>query len=128
MSVISIRYNGYKETIKYIHLSCDDDIYNSGNFVVDWFNVITDYIVNNKYSYITVSSSLDHFIMDDAPFHSAYLYKMNNKWELIYIDEIEDLLEQDIIIRKGIEFFVPENNRMSWEELKTYCRAYKYNI
>jgi hypothetical protein len=78
MSVISIKYKGYKENLKYIRLSCDDNIYNSGNFVVDWFDVITDYIINNKYTYISTSSSVDHFIMDGAPFYSAYLYNKNN--------------------------------------------------
>jgi hypothetical protein len=131
MSVISVKYNGYKKKLKYIHLSCDDNIYNSGDFVVDWFNVMHDYIVNNKYPYISTSSSIDHFIMDGAPFDGTYLYqvdKVNEKWELIYIDDVKDLLEQNEIVRKGIEFFVPEDNHMNWEELKLYCKSYKYGI
>jgi hypothetical protein len=36
--------------------------------------------------------------------------------------------QQNEILNKGIEFFVPEKNLMNWEELKMYCKSYKYNI
>ena len=131
MSVIRINYTGYKETLKYLNVECDDVIYNSGDFVVDWFNLYTDYIVNNKFSYLSGSSSIDHFIMDGAPFDVAYLYridKVNDTWELMYINDDMDLLLQNDIINKGIEFFVPENNHMTWQELKLYCKSYKYGL
>lgn len=95
------------------------------------------------------SSSIDHFIMDGAPYDSAYLHMENGNLVLKYIEEINetelkiflkekyktkkqrDEAEEIIRLNKmyserdiigGLEFFVPTGTRPTWEELKEMCK------
>ena len=57
--------------------------------------------------YLCNSSSVDHFIMDGAPYDSAYLMFKEGKPYLSYdYDE------------NGWEMFVPTGTEPTWEELK----------
>ncbi len=69
---------------------------------------------------ISHSSSVDHFIMDGAPFDSAYLHIVDGKGVLKYVDETDPgyLYTQQDVYEKGIEFFVKEGTQPTWEELK----------
>jgi hypothetical protein len=57
------------------------------------------------------SSTVDQFIMDDAPFDSAWLKMIDGKPTLIYDYE-----------EGRIEFFVPQGTQPTWEELKEMCK------
>ena len=91
-------------------------IFNSGNFVVDWYNCIKFIAIELQDSkeLFLFSSSVDHFIMDDAPYDIAYLIKKNNKHLLTYKDNGE-----------GLKFFVNKNEKPSWKELNDYCENFK---
>ena len=81
-------------------------IFNSGNFVKDWYDR-TKYIIMQigTEEFHTNSSSVDHFIMDGAPYDTAYLKGV----ELVYE------------YYNGIEFFVPEGTKPTWAELREMC-------
>jgi hypothetical protein len=91
----------------------ESKIFNSGNFVKDWFDAMKFKVLElrgKEYGF-GCSSSVDHFIMDGAPYDSAYLKdKGNDEWYLDY-DNYEN----------GIELFVPEGTKPTWEELKVMC-------
>jgi len=73
-------------------------------------------------SIFTYSSIVNHFIMDGAPYDSAYLHTVNGKGVLKYIDRTNPKWYLDIDgIADGIEFFVHEGTTPTWEELKTLC-------
>lgn len=112
---VEISYNNLK----------DKKIFNSGNFVQDWYDCnrfIIMELCDKEYRFSN-SSSVDHFIMDGAPYESAYLKKVksnllneggpDNNW---YLDYEYDHSNQ------GIEFFVPQGTKPTWEELKAKCK------
>lgn len=158
MAVISISYSeGNKKNLNYKSVKISYNIlkknkkFSSGNFVKDWYNLMKFIIENdlcNK-EIISHSSSVDHFIMDGAPYDSAYLHMENNNPILKYTEEIneEELkiflkekyktkkqkeeAERRIRLNKiffekeitdGIEFFVPKNTKPTLEELKILCK------
>ncbi len=96
-------------------------IFNSGNFLKDWYDMrkvmITEVDGEGHYSH---SSSVDHFIMDGAPYESAYLHVIDGKAVLLYVDETQPdyLWSQSHVYENGIEFFVEEGTKPTWEELK----------
>lgn len=67
---------------------------------------------NDEYHY-SKSSSVDHFIMDGAPYDSAYLHFEDDKPVLKYIDETEPnyIYTQSKIYDEDIEFFVEANTK-----------------
>ena len=86
MAVIGIEYNesskkkdimkGYSGvSIRYGASFNKNRLFNSGDFVKDWYDcnkfIITE-LSDSEYAFSN-SSSVDHFIMDGAPFRSAYL-------------------------------------------------------
>jgi hypothetical protein len=88
MAFVSIKYNGINETLKYesVHLSTYDNkelIFNSGNFVKDWFDCIK-YCCTELSESIRHSSVVDHFFFDGAEYDSAYLHIVNKIGELRY--------------------------------------------
>ena len=121
MAVININYDeGNKEDLGYksVELSYnslkDEKIFNSGNFVKDWFDCIKFCLQNipdDNYP-VVHSSSVNHFIMDGAPYDSAYLTTDDSK-EKPYLsyDNIE-----------GVEHFVPKGTQPTWDELKKMCK------
>jgi hypothetical protein len=122
---VTIIYDeGNEENLGYekVSLSVDKEIvlFESGNFIKDWYN-LNKTLANAKESFpVSFSSSVDHFIMDGAPYDSAYLHMIDDKPVLKYIDRSDPnwfLTDID----SGIEFFVPENTQPTWEELKKMC-------
>ncbi|MFA5207566.1 MAG: hypothetical protein WC428_02800 [Candidatus Paceibacterota bacterium] len=120
MAVIGINYDeGNEKDLKYesvsLHFNNEEKLFNSGNFVKDWWDmmkfVITVACLDKTDPYYIHSSSVNHFIMDGAPYDSAYLKMEGDKTSLIY--EYEDDL---------MEFFVPEDTKPTWEELKEMCK------
>ena len=111
--VISIQYEE-PNTNEYQNVTLGDKVWDSGDFVKDWFNM-TKYMAHlpeEKWEPTMCSSSVDHFIMDGAPYDSAGLREVDGVWVLDY--DIE-----------GVEFFVPKGKRWTWEELKNYCKDEK---
>ena len=124
MAVVGITYDegnkkdlGYKSVdIAYNELK-DEKIFNSGNFVKDWFDHLKWMIqteLNNR-EIIMHSSSVDNFIMDGAPYDSAYLKIEDDgkKTSLVYDYDGE---------HTGIELFVAKDTQPTWEELKEICK------
>ena len=129
MAVIGIHYGGgneYDENDEiiehpidyktvYLHLSNDKEIlFESGNFVKDWFHAKKKFLeVHEEEMHLSASSSVDHFIMDGAPYDSAYLVFKDegDVGELTY--EYDD---------KGWEMFVEKGTKPTWDELKKYCK------
>jgi hypothetical protein len=128
MAVIKINYNEGEEPLNYesVELSWEgqDKIFNSGNFIKDWY-YMRKFIFNNteEEPIIGYSSSIDHFISDGAPYDSAYLHFVDGKPILKYFDRSDPnwCFTQRDIDENGIEFFVPENTQPTWEELKEMC-------
>ena len=124
MAVIGINYNSdEKNNIRYksVKLGFGKHIrknktFKSNDFIKDWFNCIKYIVVElkNKEKYIFLSS-VDHFIMDEAPYDIAYLaYDKNTDEHNLYYGKEWD--------EKGIKFFIPKNTKPTWEELKEMCK------
>ena len=131
MAVISIEYCGgnyhddddnlIEEPIDYkrVSLFFSDDkefFFDSGDFIKDWYFAKKKFLefVDNEYTLVQ-SSSVDHFIMDGAPYESAYLVFNDN-------DESKVHLEYEYN-EKGWEMFVNKGTKPTWEELKKYCKG-----
>jgi hypothetical protein len=132
MAVIGIHYGGgnhydeednlienpvdYKNV--YLHFCGGDKefVFESGNFVKDWFEAKKKFLeFHEEEVSLGSSSSVDHFIMDGAPYDSAYLVFKNDEddtGELTY--EFDD---------KGWEMFVPKGTKPTWKELKEMCKT-----
>ena len=132
MAYTTINYDdGNKENLGYesveIHYGKNQKkFFNTGNFVKDWWDLRKFQIqkLAETESFFTHSSSVDHFIMDGAPYDSAYMHMVNDKAVLKYVDKSKPnyLFDQEDIYEKGIEFFVPEGTQPTWEELKEMCK------
>jgi len=100
----------------YLHLCSDKEfLFESGDFVKDWFNAKKKFLdVYDEEMHLSSSSSVDHFIMDGAPYDSAYLVfqDKNDIGELTY--------EFD---KEGWEMFVPKGTKPTWVELKKFCKG-----
>lgn len=120
MAVISINYNEANKKLNYqsVEVSLDNDskFFDSGDFVKDWFDAMK-FLITEEIENVSFSSSVDHFIMDDAPYDSAYLHDENKEWTLKYPDK-SDKNWIFSNIDKGIEFFAPKNTKPTWIELK----------
>lgn len=133
MAIIGIHYGGgtfhdeegnlvenpikYREV--YLHLCSGDEEYtfDSGDFVKDWFHAKKKFLeFHEEEVSLGASSTVDHFIMDGAPYDSAYLvFKDGNEMgELSYNEED---------YKTGWEMFVPKGTTPTWEELKKYCKS-----
>ena len=85
-------------------------VFASGNFVRDWWNVkkfMIQNLLDSEHAFCH-SSSVDHFIMDGAPYDSAYLRTDDKGMPYFQYEYTED----------SIEFFVPKGTKPTWEELK----------
>lgn len=116
MAVRRIRYEegtdtGY-ESVEIVYGENQLKEFSSGDFVKDWYDAMKWYIFaehKNEYGLIN-SSSVDHFIMDGAPYDSAYLIPDDKNSRLVY--------EYD---EKRLEFFVKKGTTPTWKELKKLC-------
>ncbi len=131
MSYTTINYSeGTKKDLDYksveLHYGKEEKkFFDSGNFVKDWYDR-TKFIVQELLDtepYFMNSSSVDHFIMDGAPYDRAYLHMVDEKPVLKYLDRSDPnwWITQRDIEEKGIELYVPENTQPTWEELKIMC-------
>jgi hypothetical protein len=120
--VTSINYNE-PNTDEYHSVKTGDTVFDSGDFIKDWFHSrkhITE-ISQTNWEPQSNSSSVDHFMMDGAKFDSAYLKEVEDEiWDLVYIDRTDPnwWVEDE----PGIEFFVPEGEEWTWQQLKDYCK------
>lgn len=130
MSFVTINYDeGNKETLGYesveVHYGKDQKkIFNTGNFIKDWYDYQEfkiKFLLETE-PFFTESSSVNHFIMDGAPYDCAYLHVPEN--ELKYIDRSDPMwyITQRDVEENGIEFFVSENTKPTWKELKEMCK------
>ena len=132
MAYTTINYDdGNKKNLGYesveIHYGENEKkFFNSGNFVKDWLQMrkFQTMELAETESQFTHSSSIDHFIMDGAPYDSAYLHMGGDKAVLKYIDKTDKnyLSSQQDIYERGLEFFVPQGTQPTWEELKEMCK------
>ena len=116
MAVKRIRYEegtdtGY-ECIELCYGENEVKEFASGDFVKDWYDcmkfiIFSDISLNEP---ICNSSSVDHFIMDGAPYVSAYLLPEEGNTQLSY--EYSE---------RKLEFFVPRGTKPTWKELKKLC-------
>lgn len=127
MAVIGIRYKEGTPGEEYrgIYISYHDKnhggkerIFFTGNFVKDWYahnKWIADEMEGElKYEHhFSNSSSVDHFIMDGAPYISKYLkFKGKNPY----------LTSEYDFKHPGTEVFLPEGKGYwTWIEYKKYC-------
>lgn len=100
-----------------VHYGENKKIFNSGNFVKDWFDSIKFKIFelssDDRFPSM-YSSTIDHFIMDGAPYDSAYLVgDEQENYELCYGSGWHNM---------GVEFFVHEGIKPTWKELKELCK------
>ena len=123
MAVINIDYD-FDKNDKIIYYSTDisygfslkeKKVFDSGNFIVDWYNCMKFIVLElHQEECVLFSSSVDHFIMDDAPYDIAYLINKNDKYFLEYKNTGE-----------GLKFFVNKNEKSTWDEFKKYCENFK---
>jgi hypothetical protein len=120
MAVYGINYDEGNKDLGYksvrIHYGDDEEkIFDSGNFVKDWFDLIKLIIMelSKTESHFVGSSDVDHFFMDGADelYDYAWLKTDGDKSTLIY--ECDEEL---------IQFYVPKGTQPTWEELKEMCK------
>ena len=98
-------------------------IFNSGNFVKDWFDANKLYLTElyKIEPHLSYSSSVNHFFFDGGDYDSGYLHEIKKgQFELLYVDKSDPhyLLTQRHIYEGGAEFFVESGTKPTWVELK----------
>jgi len=132
MAVIDVLYDeGNKKDLQYKCVQASftsrktKKNFASGDFVKDWYDCMKFIITNEKTNKEPIyhSSSVEHFIMDGAPYDSAYLQQINGKPFLKYINYKDKayLFSQLDVYMTGIEFFVKKGTRPTWRKLRTLC-------
>lgn len=126
MAVVRINYlepnpDSY-ESVKISLYSGEEIIFDSGDFVKDWYQV-GKYLSNmENWEPVIHSSSVDHFIMDGAPFDSGYLHIIDDKPILKYPKREGEGWYNNTDF-DGIEVFVKRGEMPTWEEYKEYCNS-----
>ena len=144
MAVIGINYDGFnhdydengerfeipgglKYESVYIHHNAGEKIFDSGDFVKDWYGAIKFYHkeLYEQEFHLSESSSCHHFHTDGADFDEAYLHIIDDKPILKYLNKEDEhwFITQRDIYEKGIEYFVETGTQPTWEELKKYCEG-----
>lgn len=125
MAVYSIEYDeGNEQDLGYksVHISYGfnnpekEKVFNSGNFVKDWFDLMKFIITELRKTemHFVGSSSVDHFFMDGAKYDKAYL--------VLFDKNDETVLKYDEKYNDGHLFYVPEGTQPTWAELKKMCK------
>jgi hypothetical protein len=111
----------------YIHYEGGEKVFDSGDFIKDWFDAKGFYArgLMDKEPYLSCSSTCNHFHMDGADFDSAYLHIVDDEPVLKYIDMSDPnyLFTQRDVYEEGWEFFVKVGTQPTWEELKEQCKT-----
>lgn len=117
---------GLKYKSVYVHYEGGEKVFDSGNFIKDWFDAKGFYArgLMDKEPYLSGSSTCDHFHMDGADFDSAYLHIVDDKPVLKYVNTENPnwFMTQRDVYEKGWEFFVEPGTQPTWEELKEMCK------
>ena len=116
---------GYKSVE--IHFGKDEKkFFDTGNFVKDWYDMRKFMIqtLMDSESHFCHSSTVDNFIMDGAPYDSAYLHTTDEGEPILkYIDRSDpDFFRTQSDVYEGLEFFVPEDTKPTFMELKEMCK------
>ncbi len=122
MAFISINYDdgntdnlGYQSVeITYDKETCNRK-FDTGDFVKDWFHALKWLITKCENENIVHSTSVNHFIMDGAPYTSVYLMSDKKGNNYFYYGRVRE-------VQEGIEFFVPKGSQPTWDELKNICK------
>ena len=130
MAVIGINYEdgdgSTYESVRIHYAGNKEKLFNTGNFVKDWYDMRKFMIqeLMDSEQYFCHSSDVDHFCMDGAPYDSAYLHTTDEGEPILkYIDHNDpDYLFSQAKIYEGLEFFVPEGTQPTFEELKEMCK------
>lgn len=119
MAVIGIQYKegSKKKNLSYksVEISYGNNlkkkkVFNSGDFVKDWYDCTKFMITEISDSeHILHSSTVNHFIMDGADFDSARLKADDETAKLVYK------------YRPDIELFVAKGTQPTWNELRELC-------
>ena len=116
MSVTSIQYeegdgNTYESVSVWYENGDKEEIFKSGDFVKDWYDA-TKFTLHLEGEFAhSNSSSVDHFIMDGAPFDSMYL-DFDDEKQVAYLSSEYN---------GGVELFVKKGTTTTWEELREMC-------
>jgi hypothetical protein len=126
MAVYGINYDegnrkdlGYKSVdISYGYLK-KEKVFDSGNFVKDWFDLVKFIIMelSGAEPHFSGSSSVNHFFMDGADelYDEAYLV------DATVDGKLKSVLSYDYD-EDAIRFYVPKGTQPTWEELKEMCK------
>lgn len=125
MAVYGINYDegnekdlGY-ESIRIRYGKNEEKLFNSGNFVKDWFDLIKFIIMELSKTefHFTGSSDVDHFFMDGADklYDEAYLV------DATVDGETKSVLSYDYD-EDAIKFYVLKGTQPTWDELKEMCK------
>ena len=118
MSIRTINYiESNPQTYKSVKIWVNKDnefVFDSGDFVKDWFNSLKFVLTGGlgEYPRLSDSSSVNHFIMDGGSglYDSAWLVIDETSAELVY-----DYTDE------GYEVFVTKGTKPTWKELKESC-------
>lgn len=125
MAVYGINYDeGNEKDLGYksVHVSYgkglnEKKVFNSGNFVKDWFDLVRCIIkeLADTEDHFVGSSSVDHFFMDGADkiYDVAYLQADENG-NAVLVYEWTDW--------DAIQIYVPKGTKPTWAELKEMCK------
>lgn len=118
------RYLKYESV--YIHYQGGEKVFDSGNFIKDWYAAkffFATQLMDKEL--LSGSSSCNHFHMDGANFDSAYLHMGKDEAVLKYVDKSDEywFVNQRDIYENGWEFFVEKGTTPTWSELKEYCKS-----
>jgi len=106
----------------YLHTNKGKTLFDSGDFVKDWYNARKKFFqeICDEEPFLSHSSSCDHFIMDGAKYDSAYLHIEDGNGILKYVDRSDPdwHMSQRDIFEEGDEIFVKEGTTPTWDEFK----------
>jgi hypothetical protein len=123
MAVYGINYDeGNKKNLGYqsVRISYGKDekkVFNSGNFVKDWFDLVKFIIMelSQTESHFVGSSDVDHFFMDGADelYDEAYIVTDETGVSELCYGNFEEM---------GIKVYVSAGTQPTWKELKEMCK------
>ena len=124
MAVYGINYNeaGSEQPLNYesvrVHYGKNEEkLFNSGNFVKDWFDLVK-FIINvlsETEPHFVGSSDVDHFFMDGADelYDEAYIVPDETGVAELCYGNFEEI---------GIKLYIPKGTKPTWTELKEICK------
>ena len=121
MSFIKVNYDYDDNPDKVIYKGISLEInplkiktWDTGDFVKDWY-MLNQYIYMETElwkSPVSVSSSLNHFIMDTNKYSSKWLVTTDDGYGYIFTKDYD---------KSGLEFFINKGTDPTWDEHKNYA-------